>query len=764
MARRRRILRYFGYALLAGTGAFLAFALYLDLRVTGEFEGRRFSLPARIYARPIELHTGLRLPQGDVEAELRQLGYAQGERDSPGWFVAERNQIEMVTRPFVFWDGQQQPRRVRVEFSSGSVSAITPLDGKDASLVRLEPLLIGGIYPANNEDRVLVRLHEVPRHLVQELIAVEDRNFFSHHGFDLRALARAAFRSATGRTEGGSTITQQLVKNFFLTPERTLTRKFTELVMAVLLEMHYGKEEILETYLNEIYLGQDRDRAIHGVGLAAQFYFGKEVRHLSAAESALLVGMVKGPAVYDPRRHAARALERRNLVLHQAKEQGALTLDQYAVARAAPLGVVSKPAMGTSPYPGFVQLVHRQLRRDYDEKDLRSEGLRIFTSLDPRVQNAAEQALTKRLAQFDRDKRFGPPGLEGAVVVTDSQSGEVQALVAGRDVRYQGFNRAVDAARPVGSLLKPVVFLTALQDPAKYTLVTPIDDGPFVWKSRGAPDWEPQNYDKQFHGIVPLRTALAQSYNAATARLGTEIGVEKVLDNVRRLGIERPLRPFASTLLGAVELSPLEVAQMYQTMASGGFRTPLRAIREVTTQEGKPLARYALRVEQAIAPEPAYLITAAMQGVVREGTGQGLKSFLPPETGAAGKTGTTDEQRDAWFAGYTGDRLAVVWVGYDDNRAARLSGSASALPVWGDLMSALAPEPLALQKPDNIETVLIDPQSGLRADGSCPGALELPFASGSAPSGRAPCATEIGVAVQEVKQKARGWLERLFGR
>ncbi len=694
---------------------------------------------------------------------MRALGYAAGERETPGWYVKDQNTLEISVRPFIFWDGTQPARRLRVQFDSGMVKTVTS-ESKDVALARLEPLLIGGIYPAGNEDRSLVRLGEVPRHLVHELVAIEDRNFFSHVGFDPRALARAAVRSATGRTEGGSTITQQLVKNFFLTPERTIKRKFTELVMAVLLEMHYGKEEILETYLNEIYLGQDRDRAIHGVGLAAQFYFGKEVRHLSVAESALLVAMVKGPAVYDPRRHSARALERRNLVLHEAKEQGYLTLEQYSTARAMPLGVVPKPVMGTTPYPAFVQLVHRQLRRDYDEKDLRSEGLRIFTALDPRVQNAAEHALATRLAQFDKDKRFGPPGMEGAVVVADPQSGEIQALVSGRDPRYRGFNRAVDAARPIGSLLKPVVYLTALQDPAKYTLVTPIDDGPFVWQSRGAPDWEPQNYDKKFHGMVPLRTALAQSYNAATARLGTDIGVEKVLDNVRRLGIERPLKPFASTLLGAVELSPLEVAQMYQTMASGGFKTPLRAIREVTTQEGRPLARYALRVEQAIAPEPAYLITAAMQGVVREGTGQGLKSMLPPETNVAGKTGTTDEQRDAWFAGFTGDRLAVVWVGYDDNRAAKLSGSASALPVWGDLMAALQPEPLALQKPDNIETVLIDPQSGLRADMSCPGALELPFAGGSAPAGRAPCASELGVTVQEVKQKARSWLDRLLGR
>jgi penicillin-binding protein 1B len=349
-------------------------------------------------------------------------------------------------------------------------------------------------------------------------------------------------------------------------------------------------------------------------------------------------------------------------------------------------------------------------------------------------------------------------------VVTDSQAGEVQALVGGRDVRFRGFNRALDAARPVGSLLKPAIYLTALAEPSRYTLVTPIDDGPFVWKSRGAPDWEPTNYDKTFHGMVPLRTALAHSYNAATARLGTDIGVEKVLATIKRLGIEREMQPYASTLLGAVDLSPLEVAQMYQTIASGGFRTPLRAIREVTTQDGKPLKRYPIAVEQAFPPEPIYLITAAMQGVVREGTGRSLTNWLPQETAVAGKTGTTTEQRDAWFAGFTGDRLGIVWIGYDDNRAARLSGAGAALPVWGEMMAALAPEPLALPKPEGIENVLIDPQSGLRADFSCAGALELPFAQGSAPVERAPCASALGIAVEGVKQQAKTWMQRLFGR
>ena len=767
MPYRGRIVRFLGYAVLAGLLGMSAFTLYLDLRVKSEFEGRRFALPARIYARPLELHVGLHIASGDVEDELKDLGYAYGPREAPGWYVRADNALDISVRPFLFADGPQPTRRVRVTFDSGTVSTLTDAEGRELALARLEPVPIGGIYPAGNEDRVLVRLRDVPPLLVKELIATEDHNYYTHHGFDPRALARAVLSLGSQRVQGGSTITQQLVKNFFLTPERTLSRKFTELVMAVLLELHYGKEEILETYLNEIYLGQDRDRAIHGVGLAAQFYFGKEVQYLTAAESAVLVALVKGPAVYDPRRHAARALERRNLVLRETKEQGSLSLEEYAQARGAPLGITTRAPTGTSPYPAFVQLVHRQLRRDYDEADLRSEGLRIFTTLDPRVQGAAERALAKRLAQFDKEKRFGEPGLEGAIVVTDPQSGEVQALVGGRDARYRGYNRALDAARPVGSLLKPAIYLTALSDPGRYTLVTPLDDGPFVWKSRGAPDWQPANYDRKFHGMVPLRTALAQSYNTATARLGTELGIDRVLATVQRLGVERELRPLASTLLGAAELSPLEVAQMYQTIAAGGFRSPLRAIREVTTPEGKPLLRYALKVEQAFPAEPIYLITAALQGVVREGTAQGLRSFLPPEIGAAGKTGTTDEQRDAWFAGFTGDHLGVVWIGYDDNRAARLLGATAALPVWGDTMAALAPQPLALPKPDSVEQVWIDPQTNLRGDSQCAGAVELPFMQGTAPRDFSPCASPAGAvidAVDHTVQKAKGWLDRLLGR
>ena len=765
MARRAKFWRYLRLGLLALVLLAAGFTLYLDFRVRSEFEGRRFALPARIFARPLELHAGLRIAPADVIDELQRTGYREQARDGePGGFARGADEIEIAQRPFVFWDGPQPAKRIRVAFDGGAVAAVRDAQGAELPLARLEPLPIGGIYPGNNQDRVLVRLAEVPKHLVHALIATEDRSFYTHLGFDPRGIARAAASLVSGSgLQGGSTLTQQLVKNFFLTPERTLRRKLTELVMAMLLELHYGKEEILETYLNEIYLGQDRDRAIHGVGLGALYYFGKQVQHLTLAESALLVGLVKGPSTYDPYRHAQRALERRNLVLRETKDRGYATLEQYAAARAAVLGVNPKASMGTSPHPAFLELVHRQLRREYDEADLRSEGLRIFTTLDPRVQGTAERVLAKKLAQFDKEKRFGAAGLEGAIVVTDSQTGEVQALVGGRDAGFRGFNRALDATRPVGSLLKPAIYLTALADPSRYTLVTPIDDGPFVWKSLGAPDWEPANYDQKFHGAVPLRTALAQSYNVAAARLGTDLGIERVLATVKQLGIERAPPPYAATLLGAVELSPFEVAQMYQTIATGGFRTPPRGIREVTTQDGRPLRRYAIAVEQVFSPETMYLLAFALQGVVREGTAQGLSAWLPPESAVAGKTGTTDEQRDAWFGGFTGDRLAIVWIGYDDNRAARLSGAAAAMPVWGELMASLQPEPLALSKPEGIEEVLIDPQSGLRADAGCPGALQLPFARGSAPVERAQCTSALGVAVEEVKQRAKSWLERLFG-
>ncbi len=747
-----RRVRLLGLLLLLALSGYL---LYLDIIIRDAFEGRRFALPARVYARALELYPGVKLAPEDFAAELRLLAYrGSPEPGVPGTFRRTRHGFEVTTREFAFWDGPQAPRPLRLGFDDGRLVRLQDLGtGEDVALARLDPPLIGGIYPGENEDRVLVKSQDVPRELVNALLAIEDRQFYSHIGLDPRGIARALFTIATGGSlQGGSTITQQLVKNFFLTSERTVQRKFTEMLMALLLELHYEKDDILETYLNEVYLGQDANRAIHGFGLASYFYFDRPLEQLELHEQALLVALVKGPSHYHPRRHPERARERRDLVLQEMARQELITQERYVAEKHKPLEIVAKAPVGTSPHPAFLNLVHRQLRRDYDEDDLRSEGLRIFTTLDPRVQEAAEQAIKTRLAQIEKARRLPPDMLEGAAIVTSTQTGEVLAVVGGRDPRFAGFNRALDAARPVGSLVKPVVYLAALEHPDRFTLATLLDDSRLVHRERGADDWIPENYDKSFHGQVALRTALAQSYNLATVRLGLAVGVRDVMRRVERLGVEHELPPFASGLLGSFELAPIEVAQLYQTLADGGFRTPLRAIREVAAAEGKPLQRYPLRVEQVAAAAPVYLLTSALQAVVREGTASALSQYLPGALAVAGKTGTTDGLRDSWFAGFTGDRVAVTWIGRDDNQPTGLTGASGAMTVWGEMMARLDPEPVALPRPERIEFTWIDPATQKRADENCPGAVELPFIAGSAPSESAACA----------RPARKSWFERVF--
>lgn len=739
--------------------ALSAFTLYLDITVRQQFEGKRWALPARVYARPLELYPGAKLTADQLQTELRLLNYHQaGGPLEPGSFRRSADGVDIMTRAFTFAEGPQSALALHLEFAGGRLDSLRDLNSADSvTLARLDPLRIGSIYAAHNEDRALVRLGEVPPMLVNALVAVEDHKFFSHHGIDPRGMARAAKSTLSGGAiQGGSTLTQQLVKNFFLTSERTLRRKFTEIIMAMLLDMHYSKDEILEAYINEIYLGQDGERAIHGFGLASQFYFGRPLTTLDLSQVSLLVGMVKGPSFYDPRRQPARALERRNLVLNELVRQEYITQEQYVAAKATPLGVASKAPGGSSPYPAFLDLVHRQLRQDYREEDLRSEGLNIFTTLDPQVQAHAESALAGRLPVLEKSRRLPANTLEGAVIVTHAQSGEVQAMVGGRDPRFFGFNRALDARRPIGSLIKPVIYLAALEQPAAYTLVTPLDDSRLVWKQRGTRDWAPNNYDKQFHGTVPLHQALALSYNVATARLGLDLGLPRVMNTLHRLGVKRELNEYAASLLGANELSPMDVAQMYQTIASGGFQTPLRAIREILTAEGQPLQRYPLAVEQTVQPGPIYLLTTAMQAVVHDGTAQGLKQYLSPDLNLAGKTGTTDDLKDSWFAGFSDDRVALVWVGTDDNRPTQLSGASGAMTIWGDMMARLDPEPLNLPPPDTIEMVWIDNASGRRADSACQGAQEWPFLRGSAPTETAPCVS------RSPAKAVKGWFKRLF--
>jgi len=646
---RGKALRLSALFLLLGLSGYI---FYLDSTIRVAFDGRKFALPARVYGRALEVYPGVKLTPAQFAEELKALGYHERpEPNDAATYKYTLKGLEFTTRDFVFWDGPQAAQRLSIEFDDGKVSLLRERGSRehDVPLLRLEPPVIGGIYPGHNEDRALVRLDQVPKPLIAALIAIEDRKFYTHSGIDPRGIARALFKTVSlQRIEGGSTLTQQLVKNFFLTPERTLTRKANEVLMSVLLELHYGKDEILETYLNEIYLGQDSSRAIHGVGLASHFYFDKPLDKLELHEVATLVGMVKGPSVYDPRKKPELVLQRRNIVLQEMVHLASITQAQFVEARQKPLGVIQ---------------------------------------------------------------------------------------------------------RAPGSLVKPIVYLTALENHQRYTLLTPLDDSPLVWRQRGTDDWKPQNYDRKFHGQVPLHTALAQSYNVSTARLGIKLGIERILDKLPRFGIDRRPPPFASALLGAFELSPYEIAQLYQTFADGGFRTPLRGIREIVTADGKPLQRYPLNVEQVAEAAPVYLLTAALQGVVREGTGLSLSNWLPADLNVAGKTGTTDDLRDSWFAGYTGDMVAVVWVGRDDNKSTGLTGASGAMTVWGEMMKNNRPEPLQPAVPEDIELVNIDLVSGQRVTEECNTALLMPFYKGTAPTASTTTCAGLPAVVQKADDK-----------
>ena len=719
------------------------YLVWLDATVRAQFEGKRWALPAKVYARPLELYAGLQLTPGEFARELDALHYRRAASpDRPGEMARHGDRFVLVSRAFHFWDGEEPSRALRVTFRDGAVSAVSDRDsGTRLDLVRLDPVQIGAIYPARKEDRILVRLQNVPPLLVKTLLAVEDRHFYQNWGIEPKAILRALLADlrAGATVQGGSTITQQLVKNLFLSNRRTLTRKLQEAIMAVLVELHYSKDEILETYLNEVYLGQDGARAIHGFGLASRFYFQEPLNALKPVQVALLVGLVKGPSYYDPRRHPKRALARRNVVLDVMASQGVIDGARARRARSRPLGVVQHEPESVNAYPAFLDLVRRQLSRDYREQDLTSDGLRIFTTLDPQVQSLLEQTIERRLAILERGRRLPKDSLEGAAVVTATDSGEVLALVGGRHPRYAGFNRALDAVRQIGSLVKPAVYLTALEQPGRYTLATLLDDNPLRVKSANGKVWAPQNYDRQFHGRVPLYEALAHSYNVATARVGMAVGAGPVIDTLHQLGVQRPLKPYPSLFLGAQGLTPLEVTQMYQTLANGGFRAPLRTIRAVLDARGQPLKRYPLTVDQVAPAGPVYLVDTALQHVVSEGTGSGLSRLLPAGLNAAGKTGTTDDLRDSWFAGFTGDRLAVVWLGRDDNHSTGLTGASGAMQVWGRLMARLHPRPLTLSGGGGVKWAWVDPASGLAADGACAGRVHLPFIADSAPQSPAPC-------------------------
>ena len=728
---------------LLGVVVGVVYTAYLDYIVRTQFEGKRWSVPARVYARPLELYAGLIIKPNEMVRELKKIGFQSNSRlNTPASFWQAGSDIHLVTREFEFWDGVEPARKISIRFNGNEISSLRQRgSGADVDLVRIEPLLIGGIYPAHKEDRLLIQLQDTPELLVKTLFAVEDREYYSHHGVVPRSIARALWANLrAGKTvQGGSTITQQLVKNFFLTKKRSLVRKANEAIMALLLEYHYEKDEILEAYLNEVYLGQSGQRAIHGFGLASQFYFGRRIKELNVSQIALLAGTIKGPSYYDPRRHPKRAVKRRNLVLKLMFDQGLINKTRYQKEKRRRLQLIPKPRSAATQYPAYLDLVKRQLKRDYRDDDLRSEGLQIFTNFDPVIQRQAEISLKQTIASLEKQKKLPTKKLQGAVVVTSVNQGEVLALVGGREPRQGGFNRALDAVRPVGSLIKPAVYLEAVAE-KEFTLASLLDDSSLTLDLDNGERWHPANYDRQYHGQVLLRDALIHSYNVSTVRLGQALGTDRIAAALNKLGITRSVHRFPSLSLGTAPFSPIEVTQMYQTLAASGFRSPLRAIREVLDVKGNALQRYPLTVQQVYSPESVYLINATLQSVVEEGTARGLKNHLPESLVAAGKTGTTDDLRDSWFAGFTGSHVGVVWLGMDDNRAARLTGASGAMQVWGSMMSKIPTQPLFLQASSDIEELWIERKTGLRGNDDCEDALVLPFIVSTTPREYAECA------------------------
>ena len=729
------------------------FVIYLDARITATFSDKMWDLPARVYARPLELFEGAPVKADDFAYELRVLGYrAVNSPRNPGEFTRYRDRFDLYTRGFDFPGERESSRRVLIEFADRRVKSLSA-GGRGVDLMRLDPVHIGGIYPQHGEDRALVRLKEVPETLTLGLMAVEDRDFYQHWGFSITGIARAAWSNLrSGRVvAGGSTISQQLVKNYYLTSERTIVRKLIEVVMAVLLELHYDKKQILESYINEVYLGQEGRRSVHGFELASQHYFDAPLATLGLAQQALLIGMIKGPSLYNPERNPERALERRNVVLGVMAEQGVISVEQASVAKAMPLGLNRQHSIRGS-FPAFLDLVRRQLRREYRDEDLATRGLSIFTSFDPVLQRQLERSTIAVMDQLDSSGE-----LQSAAVVTHFDTGEVAALLGGRRAKFAGFNRALDARRPAGSLLKPAVYLAALEKPAQYSLATELSDTPLTVKTPGSTPWQPQNFDRRSHGSVPLYEALAKSYNLASARLGMTLGLADVTDMLARLGVEKGVPAVPALLLGAGEYAPIDMAVMYQSIAAGGFRMPLRSIRDIVDANGEPLRRYPLEYDRTASLQAVHLLHYALRAVMREGTGQGAYRYLGEGFDVAGKTGTTNDGRDSWFAGFSGDLLAVIWIGRDDNGSTRLTGSSGALKVWAHFMSRSSRQPLAYRMPDGVEPHWVDERNGFLTGKGCPHAKLLPFIKGSQPGSRTDCG--------DVKKDSgiRDWFDTLFG-
>ncbi|OTG66605.1 penicillin-binding protein 1B [Acinetobacter silvestris] len=729
---------------------FLAFSIYLvrlDNIIRDKFEGNRWDIPAKVFARPLEIYANAPIAQNDFEQELKLLGYkGSNSYTQSGNYVTQGNSLYVHTRGFDFGDSVDPEQILQVSFNNDQIIDVKATKPTNTGIARLEPMLIGGIYPQHNEDRVLIKLDKVPKPLIEALIATEDRNFYHHHGISFRGTARALVSNVTGgKRQGGSTLTQQLIKNFYLTPEKTLKRKVNEALMSLLLELHYNKDEILEAYLNEVNLGQSGNYSVNGYGLASQFYFGQPLRELNTSQQAFLVGLVQGPTLYNPWKNPELAKKRRNVVLNNMLVMGYLTQDQYEREIARPLNVVDKPTIGTARFPDFLDIVRRQLKTEYQETDLTNQGLRIFTTLDPIAQTKVQNSFRETVARLANSNPNRLKDLQGAVLITHPENGELVAAV-GSTQDFTGFNRTIDAKRQVGSLLKPVIYLSAIES-GRYNWATKIEDSPISVPVDGKQTWTPKNYSGSGNGIVPMAQALANSYNLAAVRLGQEFGQTTFRNNLIKFGVTSSIPQYPSIFLGAVDMSPMEMLSIYGNFATGGFKYPTKAIRSVVAPNGHLLERYALNVQQTIDPSSAYILNYGLQQVMSSGTGRSAYNTLSSELKLAGKSGTTNDTRDSWFAGYSGNHLAVVWLGLDDNKVTGLTGSTGALPVWINAMKQLRQKPVNLRQPDDVQWQWIDVATGYVSAQGCAGAMYIPMLRRTIPHQTTACATHDQVEI-----------------
>jgi penicillin-binding protein 1B len=704
----------------------------LDQRVQSEFGRLQWQVPTRIYARPLELAPGVAMDAGTLELELLSAAYLKsGDARQPGSYSRDGDRFTIATRGYLDLEGRVAPQRLELLLRGGRLANLSAA-GAALKQARLDPARIATLYGAKQEERRLVRLQDVPPLLITTLQAVEDRDFKTHHGVDWKGIVRAAWVNLRegGVRQGGSTLTQQLVRNLYLTREQHFGRKAREILYAMVIEARFDKRTILEAYLNQVYLGQHGGQAVHGVAAASDFWFGRGLDQLGAAEIALLVGLIQGPSYHDPRRQPERALARRNLVLRQMHDTGLLDAGEFERAKARPLGVSANANLSRNRYPAFLDMVRTQLARDYPADALRGAGLSVLTTLAPSAQGYAERAVTEELAALAQKDR---PALESGVVLTDTRRGEVLAIVGSRLADAHGFNRALDAQRPVGSLLKPFVYLLALAQPGRYSLASLVEDAPLDVRVANGQRWSPDNSDNVSHGWIPLLDALSQSYNQATVRVGLEVGVDRLVRLLAALaGIDAAANP--SLLLGSVDLSPLQMAQAYQFLASGGQIQPLRAVRAVLDAQGTALKRYDSTPDPAQAGDAiaARLVSIALQHAVSDGTGRRLLRDGLGRLAPAGKTGTSNDSRDSWFAGYTGSHLAVVWVGNDANEPTGLYGATGAMRVWSGLFRRLPSAPLQVS-PQGLEWAWVDTEKFALTDEDCPRARRFVFVQGYLP-------------------------------